>query len=56
MAEETQGFNLKSLSRMLGISVRTLRKYIQKGDLRARKIGKGYYVSKRNLEVFLDPK
>ena len=52
---ETPVYNLKDLSKKLKISIRTLRKYIKRGDLKARKIGKAYYVTEPNLMAFLGP-
>jgi len=45
---------LKNLSKKLKISVRTLRKYIKEGRLKAIKIGKSYFVTEPNLLKFLD--
>ena len=51
---ETPIYNLKDLSKKLKISVRTLREYVKRGDLKARKIGKAYYVTEPNLLDFLE--
>jgi DNA-binding transcriptional MerR regulator len=51
---ETPVYNLKDLSKKLNLSIRTLRKYIKRGDLKARKIGKAYYVTEPNLLDFLE--
>ena len=56
MTNETPVYNLKDLSKKLKISVRTLREYCKSGELKARKIGKAYYVTEPNLMVFLGPK
>ena len=37
-ANETPVYNLKALSRKLDIGVRTLREYIKRGELKAKKI------------------
>ena len=47
-------YDLKELSRKLNIGRRTLREYVKKGKLKAKKIGKAYYVTEPNLLVFLD--
>ena len=55
MADRKPGYDLKSLSKMLNLGVVTLRKYIRRGDLKAKKIGKSYYVTDNNLMKFLEP-
>jgi len=45
MSNETTIYNLKNLSAKLKISVSTLRKYIKTGKLKAKKMGKAYYVT-----------
>lgn len=52
----TTVYDLKALSKKLGVSVRTLRKYIREGDLMASKIGRAYYVTESSLMLFLDLK
>ena len=47
-------YNLKDLSKKLKISVRTLREYIKRGDLKAKMVGKAYYVTEPNLLAFLE--
>ena len=54
MSNETPVYDLKSLSKKLNIGIRTLREYIKRGELRAKKIGKAYYVTEPNLMSFLD--
>ena len=49
-------YNLKDLSEKLDIGIRALRAYIKKGDLKAKKIGKSYYITESNLRAFLQPK
>jgi predicted site-specific integrase-resolvase len=55
MTNQISIYNLKDLSRKLKISIGTLRKYIKSGKLKAKKIGKAYYVTEPNLMAFLDP-
>ena len=55
MPDRKPAYDLKSLSKMLNLGVVTLRKYIRIGDLRAKKIGKAYYVTETNLLKFLEP-
>jgi hypothetical protein len=45
-------YNLEQLREKLGISVRTLREYIKKKELKASKIGRAFFVSENNLSVF----
>ena len=54
MSNETHVYDLKSLSDKLNISIRTLREYIKRGELKAKKIGKAYYVTEPNLMAFLE--
>jgi len=55
MINEIPVYDLKDLSMKLKISVRTLRKYIKRGELKAKKVGKAYYVTEANLMDLLDP-
>jgi excisionase family DNA binding protein len=48
-------YDLKDLSKKLKISIRTLREYIKRRKLKAKKVGKAYYVTESNLMAFLDP-
>ena len=47
-------YKLKDLVDILGVSVRTLRKYIKRGELRAVKIGRNYLVRPQDLDDFLE--
>ncbi len=51
-----QIYDLKDLSVKLKISVRTLREYVKRGELKAKKIGKTYFVTEPNLIAFLGGK
>ncbi len=55
MANEKPIYDLKDLSKKLKISVRTLREYVKAGRLKAKLIGRAYYVTESNLMAFLDP-
>jgi len=48
-------YTLPQLSEKLGIGILTLRKYIREGHLKAKRIGKAYYVLDENLKEFLSP-
>ena len=50
---ETPVYNLKDLSKKLKISVRTLREYVKSGELKAKKVGRAYYITEPNLMAFL---
>ena len=54
MSNETPVYDLKALSDKLNIGIRTLREYIKAGRLKAKKIGKAYYVTEPNLMAFLE--
>ena len=56
MVNETPIYDLKDLSHKLKISIRTLREYVKRGDLKASKIGKAYYVTEPNLLTFVESK
>ncbi len=49
-------YDLKDLSIKLKLGIRTLREYIKSGELKAKKIGKSYYVTEPNLMAFLEVK
>jgi len=49
---ETPVYNLKDLSKKLKISVRTLREYVKSGELKAKKVGRAYYITEPNLMAF----
>jgi excisionase family DNA binding protein len=47
-------YKLQEVAEILGVSVRTLRKYIKRGELRAVKIGRNYLVRPQDLDDFLE--
>jgi hypothetical protein len=53
---ETPIYDLKDLSVKLKLGIRTLREYIKNGELKAKKVGKAYYVTEPNLMAFLEVK
>lgn len=55
MTNEIPVYDLKDLSKKLKISIRTLRVYVKSGRLKAKKVGKAYYITEPNLMAFLDP-
>jgi hypothetical protein len=52
---ETPIYDLKDLQEKLKINLRTLRMDVRQGKLKAKKVGKAYYVTKPNLLEFLNP-
>lgn len=50
-------YSVEDLTKMLPITPLTIREYIRKGKIRGGyKIGKNWYVTKENLEAFLEGK
>ena len=49
-------YSVNDLIKILPITPLTIREYIRKGKIRGHKIGKNWYVTKENLEAFLDGK
>jgi excisionase family DNA binding protein len=47
-------YKLQDLVDILGVSVRTLREYIKRGELRAVKIGRNYLIRPQDLDDFLE--
>lgn len=53
-ADGVQYYDLAELDKRLGISLWTLRRYIQRGKLRAQKVGRKYFVSSDELQRLLE--
>jgi len=49
-------FDLKEISEKFGVSIETIRSYINAGQLRGRKFGVSWYVSSRALEEYFSGK
>ena len=49
-------FDLKEISEKFGVSIETIRSYINAGQLRGRKFGVNWYVSSRALEEYFSGK
>ena len=47
-------YSVKELEKILPITPLTVRAYIRKGKIKGSKIGKSWYVSKQDLEAFLE--
>lgn len=56
MLNGTPIYDLKDLEKKLKISIRTLREYIKKGELKAGKIGRAYCVTEMDLLSFVNNK
>ncbi len=51
--ENLKLYNLQEVAKILGIHYQTVRKLIQNGELKAKKIGKGYIVTSENLKQYV---
>ena len=51
--ENLKLYNLQEVAEILGIHYQTVRKLIQNGELKAKKIGKGYIVTSKNLKQYV---
>lgn len=47
-------FTLEDVSEKLGVSKLTLNSFIKKGELKARRIGKSYFITEKSLEDFFE--
>jgi len=47
-------YSVNDLVEMLNLALPTIRKYIQKGYIKARKVGKEYIITEPNLQEFLN--
>ena len=47
-------YSVRELEKILPITPLTVRAYIRKGKIKGSKIGKSWYVSKQDLEAFLE--
>ena len=51
--ENLKLYNLQEVAEILGIHYQTVRKLIQNGEQKKKKIGKGYIVTSENLKQFV---
>lgn len=51
---EKELYSVKELEGILPITGLTIRAYIRKGKIKGAKIGKNWYVTKQDLEAFLE--
>jgi len=54
--EERKLYSVEDLAEILPITPLTIRAYFRKGRIKGHKIGKNWYVTKVNLNAFLDSK
>ena len=52
--EDVKFYSVKDISKKLGLSTLTVRKYIRNKRLKAKKLGNGYVISEQNFLEFLD--
>lgn len=52
--ENMKLYTLQEVAELLGIHYQTVRKLIQNGKLKAKKIGKGYIVTSENLKQYIN--
>lgn len=48
-------YDLPRVSEKLGISIRGVRDFIRRGQLKARLVGRAYFVTQKELDRFLEP-
>jgi len=48
-------YTVQEVARILRVSPLTVLRYIKLGKLKARRIGRGYRITERDLALFLDP-
>jgi excisionase family DNA binding protein len=53
---EKKLYSVEDLVKILPITPLTIRKYFKKGRIKGHKIGKNWYVTKDNLDAFLEGK
>jgi len=51
---EVELLKVEDIAKSLGIHLETIRRYIRRDKLKARKIGRRYYVSKDNFKAFVN--
>ena len=51
--DDFKAFDANEVAEMLDLKYRTVTRYIQAGKIRARKIGKKYFVTERDVKAFI---
>lgn len=54
MEKEFRFYTLNEVSKIIGVTVRTLYRYIDEGKLKARKIGNKWQVTYKDLEAYIE--
>jgi excisionase family DNA binding protein len=52
--EDVKFYSVKDISKKLGLSTLTVRKYIRNKRLKAKKLGNAYVISEQNFLEFLE--
>jgi len=51
--DDFKAFDANEVAKMLDMKYRTVTRYIQAGKIRARKIGKKYFVTEQDIKAFI---
>ena len=51
--DDFKAFDANEVAEMLDLKYRTVTRYIQAGKIRARKIGKKYFVTEKDVKAFI---
>ena len=51
--DDFKAFDANEVAEMLNLKYRTVTRYIQAGKIRARKIGKKYFVTENDIKAFI---
>ena len=51
---EKEAYDVNEMSEMFHLSKRVVRRYCAEGHIRASKVGKNWYATKENLQLFLE--
>ncbi len=56
MQEDTENtlYTVKEVAKMLKLAPKTIREFIQRGEIEALDMGQGYRIYKRDLDAFLE--
>lgn len=54
--KDSQLYSVKDLTKILPITPESIRAYLREGRIKGHKIGKNWYVTKENIEAFLNGK
>ena len=54
MQDETEWLTVEEVAKQLKVHIKTVRHWINTGELEAMDIGRGYRISKSDLQAFID--